>query len=136
LPYSLSFLLVSSPSYLLSCVTLCIFSLVLPFVLFSGSHFFLSVYLILCSFPPSPIPLPTEKPLVSPFLHSISTVPPMLLFSYSPLLLLSLLLFFFHDGSYFLLYLYLLLLFVFSVSFFSRSFPFCFPLHSSISTSS
>jgi hypothetical protein len=88
LPFLLSFLLVPSPTYLLHCA---------PFALLFRIHFLCqsTFFFVLFPFPlspfsPSPIPPPTEKSLVSPFLHSISTVLPVLLFSSILLLLLSL----------------------------------------------
>jgi hypothetical protein len=85
LPFSLTFLLVPSASYLRSYVPLC--------TSFPGFHFLCpsTFFFVLFPFPlsPSPIPPPTEKSLISPFLHSISTVPLLLLFFYIPLLLYS-----------------------------------------------
>jgi hypothetical protein len=91
------------------------FACVLPFVssllcspscFFSGSYFlcpstfsFVLFLFPLSPFSPSHIPPPIEESFVSLFLNSISTVPPLLLFSYIPLLLLSLPFFLFCDGS-------------------------------------
>jgi hypothetical protein len=79
-----------------ACALPFIFSLLCsPLCFFSGSHFLCpsTFFFVLFAFPlsPSHIPLLTEKSLVSPFLHSISTVfPHCYIFSHIPLLLLSL----------------------------------------------
>jgi hypothetical protein len=76
-----------------ACALLFVLSLLCsPLRFFSGSHFLCppTFFFVVSLFPLSPfspphIPPPTQKPLVSPFLHSISTIPPLLLFSYVPL---------------------------------------------------
>jgi hypothetical protein len=110
-----------------------------PLRFFSGSHFlcpstffFVLVPFPLSPFSPSPIPLPTGKSLISPFLHSISTVPP--LFTSFPSLF----------SSFAMVLLYLSFLFckivrslsmnIFSISFFSLSFLFVSSLFLSHST--
>jgi hypothetical protein len=73
---------------------------------FSGSHFLYpsTFFFVLFQFALSPFslfhtPPATKKPLHSLFFRSISTVPPLLIFSYISLLLLFLPFFFFRDGS-------------------------------------
>jgi hypothetical protein len=61
------------------------------------SFFFVLFLFPLSPFSPAHLPPPTEKPLISPSLYSISTEPRLLLFSYIPLTLVSL--FFFRDRS-------------------------------------
>jgi hypothetical protein len=108
----------------------------LPDPLFSGSHFLCpsTVFFLLFLFPlspfsPSHIPPPTEKPLVSPFLHFISTVPP-------PSIVIFLHATFTSFPSLFSSFTMVLSFFCISrscfvrisslVPFFSLSFPFCF----------
>jgi hypothetical protein len=74
-----------------SCSPLCFLS-VFPFFC-PSTFFFILCPFPLSPFPPSHLPASTEKPLVSSFLHSISSVPPLWLFSCTQLLDLSLVFF-------------------------------------------
>jgi hypothetical protein len=71
-----------------SCSPLC-FPSVFPFFCPSTLFFILCPF-PLSPFPLSPLPTSTEKPPFSPFLHSISSAPPLWLFSCTQLLDLSL----------------------------------------------
>jgi hypothetical protein len=122
-----------------------IFSLLCPFI--TGSHFFSpSTFSFIQSpfplslFSPYSIPPPNEKFLVSPFLHSFSCTPSIVIFLYPTFTFFP----FLSSSCAMVLCFFCVVrslsMNISSVSFFSLSFPFCFitftfSLHSSICTS-
>jgi hypothetical protein len=137
LPFSLSFLLPLliflpfSLSFLLACLPLLIFFLVFPLVhlLRPTTFFFVLFPLPMSPFSSCPIPSPTEKSLVSPFLHSFSLLL-LNIFLYPTFTSLPFLFSYFAMvPSFFCIsrscFLRSLSMNIFFVSYFSLSFPFC-----------